>query len=390
MRFPLATGYFGFIALALCGCASDAKYSAPVRITGDPITDATQMIEHGPKKDRVLWQYQAALAELRQGRFDDAKRTLDDALALVGGVKTADKNSRKARSYFHAESNKTFVGEPYERVMAYYYRGILYWMDGEPDNARACFRSAQIQDSDTEDKTYSADYVLLDYLDGLATAKLAGDGSDADKRARSLDKTHLLPPCDPKANVLLFVDFGQGPIKRANGSHNEELHFREGFSRARKARLTLDGQVATLPPFDDLYFQATTRGGRVMDHILGNKAVFKDVTAVVGVGEMVGGAVLLADRDTRGIGAGLLALGALTEVVSAVTVPEADTRMWESLPQYLSFAAITASPGQHQATVDFLDTYDHPILGLSKTITLNVPSGTRDTVIYISDQSKSF
>jgi hypothetical protein len=30
-----------------------------------------------------------------------------------------------------------FIGEPYERAMAYYYRGLLYWRDGEIDNARA-------------------------------------------------------------------------------------------------------------------------------------------------------------------------------------------------------------------------------------------------------------
>ena len=46
--------------------------------------------------------------------------------------KAADKSARKARGYFHEESSKGFRGEPYERVMAYYYRGILYWMDGEP------------------------------------------------------------------------------------------------------------------------------------------------------------------------------------------------------------------------------------------------------------------
>jgi len=390
MMSVLAYGFAGALALALCGCKSDSKYSAPVRMTGDAISDATQMVEHGPKKDRVLWEYRAALAQMRQGRFDDAKRNLDDALALVGGVKTADKNARKARSYFHGEDSKTFVGEPYERVMAYYYRGILYWRDGQPDNARACFRSAQLEDSDAENKTYAADYVLLDYLDALATAKLAGDGSDADKRARELDKTHLLPPCDPRANLLFFIDFGEGPTKRAGGNHGEKLYFAEGHSRAAKARVTIDGKTALAPAYDDLYFQATTRGGRVMDHILGNKVIFKNTTAVVGVGEMVAGAALLGNRSTEGVGAGLLALGVLTEVVSAATVPEADTRSWDTLPQYLSFVAVVAPPGPHTATVEFLDSSDFPILGATKTLTLTIPSDGHDSVIYISDQTHSF
>jgi hypothetical protein len=70
--------------------------------------------------------------------------------------------------------------------MAYFYRGILYWMDGEIDNARACFRSAQFMDSDAENQSYANDYVLLEYLDGFATAKLGGDGSDALARSRKV------------------------------------------------------------------------------------------------------------------------------------------------------------------------------------------------------------
>src|SRR2546428_8336420 len=110
---------------------------------------------------------------------------LDDSLARLQGIYGKDKEAQKSRGYFNEEAKKTFIGEPYERVMAYYYRGILYWMAGEPDNARACFRSAQLEDSDTQDKKYSSDYVLLDYLDGLASVKLAGDGSDCLKRAQS-------------------------------------------------------------------------------------------------------------------------------------------------------------------------------------------------------------
>src|SRR5262249_27828087 len=151
-------------------------------------------------KDKTLWEYRTAVAALRRGQYGEAKPLLDDALLTLGGITTADKEARKARGYFHEESRKAFHGEPYERVMAYFYRGILYWMDGEPDNARACFRSGQVQDSDTQNKEYAGDYVLLDYLDGLVTTKLAGDGSDAYKRAQSSYKLGTLPPYDPQAN----------------------------------------------------------------------------------------------------------------------------------------------------------------------------------------------
>ena len=90
------------------------------------------------------------------------------------------------------------------------------------------------------------------------------------------------------------------------------------------------------------------------------------------------------------MGAGLLALGVLSEVVSAATTPDADIRAWDNLPQYLSFVALTASPGQHTMRIDFQDAYGGAVEGLSKTITLNIPVGSRDSIIYISDQSTSF
>lgn len=101
---------------------------------------------------------------MRQDQFDLATRYLDDALTTLQGVYGPDPSARKARGYFHAEAKKTFIGEPYERSRAYIYRGILYWMSGEPDNARACFRSAEIEDSDTLDRQYAGDWVLPDWL----------------------------------------------------------------------------------------------------------------------------------------------------------------------------------------------------------------------------------
>ena len=68
----------------------------------------------------------------------------------TGALSGPNKEAAKARRLFRNESDKPFVGEPYERAMAYFYRGIIYWRDGEMDNARACFRSAEFEDSDAE------------------------------------------------------------------------------------------------------------------------------------------------------------------------------------------------------------------------------------------------
>jgi hypothetical protein len=100
------------------------------------------------------------------------------------------------------------------------------------------------------------------------------------------------PAYDPQANVLLFVEMGRGPGKYAAGRHGEQLKFNAGQSRATAAVLKAGGVLVRAPAYDDLSYQATTRGGRVMDHVLANKAVFKDATSGVGDAALVTGAIL--------------------------------------------------------------------------------------------------
>jgi len=375
--------------LLLAGCATTTQR---IELTGDIMVDAPNAIAHGPPRDRVLWEYRLAAAAMRQGKFDVAKQNLDDALTTLQGIYGPDPNARKARGYFHAEAKKTFIGEPYERSMAYIYRGILYWMDGQPDNARACFRSAEIEDSDTENHQYAGDWVLPDYLDGFATAKLGGDGSDAFKRAQANVKGLRLPPYDPKANVLFFFEFGRGPTKYATGQYAEQLRIRTGPSSVQSARLSVDALKFPVAPTDDVDFQAATRGGRVMDHILGNKAVFKTATDVAGSAAIIGGsAAILADRGRDAtadeVGAGLIVAGIVSKIVSGATQPEADIRTWDNLPHYLSFATVPLPPGPHVATVEFLDPAGQPLPRLTKTVSFDVPADGKDKVIFVSDES---
>jgi hypothetical protein len=376
------------VLLTVAGCATTTKHE--VALTGNVMVDAPNAIANGPPRDRVLWEYRLAAAAMRQGKFDVAKQNLDDALLTLGGIYGKDKDAQKARSYFHAEAKKTFIGEPYERCMAYIYRGIIYWMDGEPDNARACFRSAEFEDSDAENRQYAGDWVLPDYLDGLITTKLGGDGSDAFKRAQADVKGVKLPPYNLKANAIFFIEFGPGPTKYATGRYKEELRFRTPPSPVTSAGLRVDSLQIPIAPTDDVAFQATTRGGRVMDHILGNKAVFKSTTDTVGNVALIGGLATAAASDNRTaqqVGLGIALAGLVSKVVSAAAVPTADTRSWDNLPRYLSFVSVPLPAGQHVATIQFLDASGRVVPYLTKTITVNITTTDRDKVVFVSDTS---
>ena len=379
------------LSLLVTSCATKPPEHI-VALTGNIMVDGPNAIEHGPPRDKVLWEYRTAAAAMRLGKYGLAKRYLDDALTTLQGIYGPDPSARKARGYFHTEAKKTFIGEPYERSMAYIYRGILYWMDGEADNARACFRSAEIEDGDTENHEYAGDWVLPDYLDGLATLKLGGDGADAFKRSQASAKSTKLPAYDSKANVLLFFEFGPGPTKYATGEYSQELRFHVAVCPVGSAEFRVDGNQYPVSPADDVWFQASTRGGRAMDHILGNKAVFKTATDVAGNVALIGGGAAIVsgrgrDATANEVGAGLLAAGVISKLFSAATTPEADVRSWDNLPRYLSFANLALPPGRHTLTVEFRDPAGNLLANLTKTITLEVPADGKDKVIFISDQS---
>jgi hypothetical protein len=414
--------------LAFTGCVGLDEMPVarpPIPVTGDPVVDGNAQLAAAPERDRVLWEYRVAAAAMRAGRFAEAKAKLDDAIMRMGGVISGpDDAARRARSLFTAENQKTFIGEPYERVMAFYYRGLLYWRDGQPDNARACFRSAQFIDSDAESANFKSDYVLLDYLEGLASAKLGGDGSDALARAQKLSKGPL-PPYDPAANVLCFVEFGRGPRKQAAGRYGEQLRFHVEPSRVRSAALTLDDQNLHFLPWDNLNFQAITRGGRVMDYILGNKAVFKGTADAVGDLALAGAAAAAdniykekprpapkpepkkdgkpdgkadqkrddqpeyeKDHGAENTAIALGVIGVFAKLAAAAAQPQADTRAWDNLPQYLSFSALHLPAGEHPAILHFFDAEGRVVEALTRRLTISVAEPARDTVVILSELNR--
>jgi hypothetical protein len=391
--------------LLLAGCVT-TPVAPRVPLTGDALIDGNAQLAVALPKDRVLWQYRIAATALRRGLLDETREKLDSALAqAAASYGTINTDAARSRRLFRRESDKPFIGEPYERAMASFYRGIVYWSAGEPDNARALLRTAQLLDSDTQDKTYAGDYVLFDYLDGYASTKLGSDGSDALARARTNARAQgrpTPPDYDRQANVMLFVEYGRGPRKYAGGEYSEQLRFITEQSRARSAVLEIDGRTIPLPAYDDLNFQATTRGGRVMDHVLGNKAVFKSTTGAVGEVALVGAAVAAnnirrydgsTNRDAANVALGLAAVGILSKLASSAANSEADTRAWDNLPQYLSFAALRLAPGTYPATLTFLDASGNPIpFNGRRALTLTVPESTptigaapQDTVIFLSE-----
>ena len=194
--------------------------------------------------------------------------------------------------------------------------------------------------------------------------------------------------------MLVFEEFGTGPRKYQGGEYGEQLRFMINDSPAHSAALMVDGRTIALPAYDDLNFQATTRGGRVMDYILGNKAVFKRNANTVGDTALLG-SVIAADnihranggksRDAENAAIALGAIGLIGKLASAATTPHADVRTWDNLPQRLSFAALRLPAGEYPATLAFFDAGGRKLPAKTQQLTIKVDDVAQDTVVFLSE-----
>lgn len=124
---------------------------------------------------------------------------------------------------------------------------------------------------------------------------------------------------------------------------------------------------------EDIYFQASTRGGRAIDRIVEGQVQYKETTRDVGtnLSSVSQNNVLAGASAAAGgvVGAGFAAISLVSvaaQGMSASANVRADIRYWEALPDTLHIIPVTAEPGQ-QVTVRFLDKNGKPIPGLTDT-----------------------
>jgi hypothetical protein len=209
--------------------------------------------------------------------------------------------------------------------MTYYYRGLLFLADGDYENARASFRSAEYQDTISNDETYAGDFGLMSLLAGWAST-CAGDpgmASDLYQRAATQQPEGLKPP-PADHTTLLLVESGMSPVKTAAGGYGEALKLQPG-DNPFVAAVANDRE---LPVLGNLGWQASTLGGRQIDVILNGKASFrKGADTVGGIG--IEGA---SYAGSAAIGGALLVVGVATVLISSAAKARADTRHWDNLP----------------------------------------------------------
>lgn len=327
------------------------------------------------ERNWVLHLNHLAVEAMRHGDRELAERALDESILNINNVFGSTAEARRARNIFFAEDVKLFKGDPYERCMAFFYRGVLYMQRGDWGNARASFRSAVLQDAFAEEEQFRADWALLDYLIGVCELQLGRQHYADEAFARAQENRTLFQenhaavvggnfPSGPDPftitaghNVLVLVQDGQAPRKVRAGDYGQHLAVRPGATGRPTPRVQTCAVHAAPPALmDSLYYQATTRGGRPFDRVQNRKVVFKSATDTTGdVGLWLGANVLMnADGEGAAV-AGLVVLtaGLVFKTLAALATPRADIRAWTNLPDSLFVYTPEGCTGEVNVTVNF-------------------------------------
>jgi tetratricopeptide (TPR) repeat protein len=357
----------------------------------DFLERSRQLVALEGERNAVLNYMRLGTVALGMGQCDEAARAFDEATRRILTVYANTPDAAKARKLWYEESTKAFKGEPYERAMALFFRGLLYYREADYENARACFRSAEFQDALAEEDQNRADFVVMDWLEALCDARL-GEADSADdvlKHAKEIRAD--LPGVDPASNVLVAIFLGAAPIKSAVGAQGERLAISAAPAGITGATVRADGE-----PFrpawlqNSVSYQATTRGGRGIDYILGRKAHFKTAGEVVGTVAEAAGAGLLAyglsDSDHRNAavaGGGLLVAGIATNFIASRIRAQADTRAWDTLPDAIVAGTGRFAPGPHVLEITYKAEGDEALPSRPQRVEFTVPPApARNTVVF--------
>jgi tetratricopeptide (TPR) repeat protein len=272
--------------------------------------------------------------------FREAFDDLEDLSATMGDTLS---------TVFVSAENRRWKGDPYERCMNAYYLGVTYWLMGDDDNAAAAFKAGVLRDADSEEGETQSDFALLWFLMGQAqrSAFHTDRGVDALERAHALraDNEWTAPDRATAGNVLLVVETGLGPLRVPVGPHGSQVTFRSRPGHVDGVRVRHGGvDLGRTAPLGDVFHQATTRGDKVIDHISGGKAVFKDAA-------VIGGAVVLDNSGSNtsdAIGIALIAAGLLASAQN-------DLRSWSSLPDDVHVLLADLPEGRQELELVGLD-----------------------------------
>lgn len=336
-----------FLGIFVTGCASSkTKKTRPV--PEDELSKATRnkpkelhpqieaLLREG-ERNAVLNYNELGLQAMEMGNYDLAGFYFNQSIYRLSNVISSNRRAKKARSLFESEDYKKFRGEPYERAMVFYYRGLLDLKEGNYENARASFKNGITMDVATKEQNIT-DFSLLIFLAGWASQCISDDmlKKSSYEELKKHEPDFNLPQEDQ--NTLFVVETGKGPRKVAAEEGGAKLQYeRSGKEMVKSVTVRFsDKKSIDLYEMADLYYQASTRGGRPVSDILTGQAEYKVIQRKT------------ADKKAFGPGQADISHYRAHRMMSKRVESEVDTRTWTSLPQKVYINTCHLSAGEHR------------------------------------------
>lgn len=368
MRIALVLA-ISLIALSpLAGCAPSQEAMAAQRgveryRVGDFAGAAHDLDAPARKTDEnfVLNNVRLGSAALAEYDLREAESAFLRAYEVLNSVNVND-GGRSLGAAVVSENIKVWKGEPFERAMANFYLGLVYYMRHDYQNARAAFENSlfKLRDyGEGGEKTDAYRDVESNFALGyLMLARSWQRLGDEDKARRNFERAaelqpFLAPLADPalnaQSNLLLVVDYSRGPDKvtSRDGAFVGFAPTPGMVGPVPLPAVIVDGRRVNLDSFNrptvDLLALAQDRRWEDIDTI-------RAVKTTLGTGLIAGGAYesFQRNQNDRLVGLGLLAGGLLLKGSS-----QADVRQWEMLPRSIFLLPLRVEPGTHDITVDF-------------------------------------
>tara|TARA_B100000161_G_scaffold216544_1_gene161499 strand:+ start:2275 stop:3588 length:1314 start_codon:yes stop_codon:yes gene_type:complete len=308
----------------------------------------------GGPRNFVLNANRLALLLFQLQDYGLAKGLLTQTASIVDTYYAEDRWADKARQIFTAEEIKDYKGDAYERSMLHYYSALTYLALGDSANARAHLKNAFMQDSFAENERYRSDFYLMPLLEAWLL-KCEGRQDEADvllaRLSNNQDTSALFSQLGPQRGKknLVLIEAGEPPMKIASSQYLNVLK----YSKRPNDKIIFRGQASkekTLRLVGDILFQASTRGGRLVDAIIGEKVKFSEDAVTLRNTALGASAVslgvsshLLADGNNDAaaaaalVGVGFAVVSGLAEIAARSAATKADTRYWDNLPGSIYF-----------------------------------------------------
>ncbi len=254
------------------------------------------------------------------------------------------------------EDFKEFKGEPFERSMCHWYRGIIHYRRGDYENALAAFRRAIDADKDTTSKN---DNDSFDFAAGYVMAarcyNLLGEPDTADTYAQRSEKVDKEFCYD---NSIFIIECGDSPLKQRENdikdiwSCSAFADYIPRKSRIEYAKIFVDGnERIRINKCTSTSFQLSCNTEKVANTIQSIKIGAKWTVRICAFAGAFTG-VLIATKGTGVAAASAAGIGAAL-VAGAAVRTEADVRVWDLLPDNIGVGSLDIEPGFHNIAVCF-------------------------------------